>query len=154
MKTRRVVVGTVLALLGALATAPLWSPAIGFGPSPLPAGGTAVTIASGYRIIVIDEGAGQVVMLIHGLPGSAYDWDPLPEQLVAAGFRVVRYDRVGYGHSDRRANDGEHRIEVNAAEVMALASALRLEAPLLVGWSYGGGVALRAAADYPERVAA
>jgi len=156
MTTHRVVVtgGILFGLLVALATAPLWSPAIGLGPSALPAGGAAVMIASGYRINVVDEGAGPAVMLIHGLPGSAHDWDPLPKQLVAAGFRVVRYDRVGYGHSDRRANDGEHRLEVNAAELMGLVSALRLESPILVGWSYGGGVALRAAADDPGRVAA
>jgi pimeloyl-ACP methyl ester carboxylesterase len=103
---------------------------------------------------VIDEGSGPAVVLIHGLPGSAYDWRPLPERLAAAGFRVVRYDRIGYGYSDRRRSDEDHRLEVNASELLDLLSTLKVESPVLVGWSYGGGVALRAAEEAPKRVRA
>jgi pimeloyl-ACP methyl ester carboxylesterase len=91
-------------------------------------------------------------VLVHGLPGSAYDWDPLPSRLLAAGLRVIRYDRVGYGHSDARRSNDEHSIDRNSSELVQLLARLSLESPIVVGWSYGGGVALRAAEDAPSRV--
>jgi len=93
---------------------------------------------------VVDEGTGPAVILIHGLPGSAYDWDPLPGLLTAAGCRAIRYDRVGYGYSDRRRDDGEHRVDVNGLELAQLIDVLHLDRVVLAGWSYGGGVAIDA----------
>jgi hypothetical protein len=123
---------TVLVALGAAAvillTAPLWAPRLALGAGPLPPRGARVAIARGYGINVLDEGVGPPVVLVHGLPGSAYDWRPLPEQLVAAGFRVIRYDRVGYGHSDRRTEGERHSIERNAGELLELL-------PALGGWN-------------------
>lgn len=128
-------------------TAPLWASAAGLGARPLPPAGRMVTIATGARINVFDEGSGPTVVLVHGLPGSAHDWATLPSLLVRAGFRVIRYDRVGYGHSDRRPPDGRYGLDANAEELRGLVTALDLDAPILAGWSYGGGVVLRAAAD-------
>jgi pimeloyl-ACP methyl ester carboxylesterase len=117
---------------------------LGFGAAPLPAAGIPVTLPGGYRVNVLDEGAGPAVILVHGLPGSAYDWGPLSALLRAAGCRVIRYDRVGYGHSDRRRDDGEHRVDVNGIELAQLIEALHLHRAVLAGWSYGGGVAIEA----------
>ena len=149
---RRVVL-TVLAVgLAILLTAPLWARRVGLGPPPLPSPGRRVALPSGYHLNVIDEGAGPAVVLVHGLPGSAYDWQPLHERLRAAGFRVIRYDRVGYGHSERRRTDAEHHLDANARELLELITVLRLQSPILAGWSYGGGVALRAASEAPEAI--
>ncbi len=122
-------------------------------PGAPPPPGASVEVSEGVHVNVIDEGAGPPVLLIHGCPGSAYDWRPLPERLLAAGFRVIRYDRVGYGYSTRRLRDARHRFDVNAGELMGLLDAMELERTVLVGWSYGGGVAQIAARDAPERVA-
>ena len=58
-------------------------------------------------------------MLVHGLPGSAYDWAPLTDALAARGFRVIAYDRMGYGYSDARA-DGDFTIAANARDLLGL----------------------------------
>ena len=91
-----------------LLLAPFWSPLVGLGPRPLPPPGRFVSVG-GYRINVIDEGRGAPVVLVHGLPGSAYDWSPLPQRLLAAGFRVIRYDRVGYQNQDVDKHTRHHR---------------------------------------------
>ena len=135
-----------------LALAPYWAPLLKVGPPPPPPPGEQVSIG-GAHLNVFIEGKGPDVILIHGRPGTAYDWLPLPEQLVAAGYRVTRYDRIGYGHSSRRPVGGAYDFEVNAEELLMLLNALSIERAILVGWSYGGGVAQVAARLAPERVA-
>lgn len=134
-----------LTLLVVSVVMPVVAGPLGLGAAPLPAPGMSVPLPGGYRLNVLDEGTGPAVILVHGLPGSAYDWDPLPGLLRSAGCRVIRYDRVGYGYSDRRRVDAEHRVDVNGSELAGLIDVLRLERVLLVGWSYGGGVAIEAA---------
>ena len=143
-------VGGLLVLL--VVAAPVYSPLLGLGPPAPPAPGHRVEIGPGLHLNVFDEGAGPAIVLVPGLPGSAYDWQPLPERLIAAGYRVVRYDRLGYGHSDRRARDQDYWIEPNARELLALIAALGLDRPVVLGWSYGSEVAQRAALDAAERI--
>ena len=88
-------------------------------------------------------------MLLHGQPGTGADWqhviDRLPPEL-----RVIAPDRPGHG-SSRRAGGG---LDVNAEAVIDELDAHEIERAVLVGHSYGGGVALRVAAGSPERVEA
>ena len=114
---RRTLTRVAFAILAVAAVLPIVAGPLGLGAAPLPAPGTPVTIPGGYRLNVLDQGTGPAVLLVHGLPGSAYDWEPLSDLLRAAGCRVIRYDRVGYGHSDRRRDDGEHRVDVNGIEL-------------------------------------
>jgi pimeloyl-ACP methyl ester carboxylesterase len=132
--------------------APVWGPLLGLGPPAPPAPGRRVEIGPGVHLNVFAEGTGPAIVLVHGLPGSAYGWQPLPERLVAAGYRVVWYDRLGYGHSDRRARDEDHGLEPNARDLLALVAALGLDRPLVLGWSYGSEIAQRAALDAGERI--
>jgi len=143
-------VGGLLILL--IVAAPVYGPLLGLGPPAPPAPGRRVEIGPGLHLNVFDQGAGPAIVLVHGLPGSADDWQPLPERLIAAGYRVVRYDRLGYGHSDRRARSEDHWIEPNARELLALIAVLGLDRPVVVGWSYGSEVAQRAALDAAERI--
>src|SRR5678816_2391268 len=106
-RVRRTLKRVALGILIVVIVMPFVAGPLGLGAAPLPPAGTAVTLPGGYRVNVLDEGTGPAVLLIHGLPGSAYDWEPLPTLLQAAGCRVIRYDRVGYGHSDRRRDDAE-----------------------------------------------
>ena len=89
------------------------------------------------------------VVLLHGQPGSGADWrqvaDVLPEAL-----RVVALDRPGYGVS-REAAGG---FGINARAVVAELDARGIEQAVLVGHSYGGGVALAVAQLAPARVEA
>ena len=73
-------------------------------------------------------------------------------ELAQRGFRVLAYDRVGYGRSDGRA-PGRATVETNAGELLGLLAALDLRDVTLVGASYGGATAIAAAKRDPSRLA-
>jgi pimeloyl-ACP methyl ester carboxylesterase len=126
---------------------------LGFAPPDPPPPGRMVSIGRNLELNVFDQGSGPPVVLVHGLPGSAYDWGALPLRLNAAGFRVIRFDRLGYGHSSRRPAGAHFGMFDNARDLLALLDALELERAVLVGWSYGGGIAQLTALTAPHRVA-
>ena len=144
--------GLVAALV--VASLLLWTSCLATPQAPLPPPppGRLLEVAPGLRTNVFDEGEGPPVVLVHGCPASAYDWSPLNEELVRNGFRVIRYDRVGYGHSDRRVRDRDHTYTANARELVGLLDVLAIDSATLVGWSYGGGVVQVAAQTAPGRV--
>jgi len=97
------------------------------------------------------DGVGTPVVLLHGLSSSCRIWD-LTAPLLAREFRVVAVDQRGHGLTDRP--DSEYTFVEVCADLDALLLALRFDRPILVGHSWGAGVALQFAADQPERVAA
>jgi pimeloyl-ACP methyl ester carboxylesterase len=142
----------VLSLAAFIILPPLWF-AIFPEPKPdLPPAGERVTVTPSQRINVIEQGRGPTVVLIHGHPGCAYDWRPVMGELATRGFHTLAYDRVGYGYSDGRQND-DYMVEANAEELLGLLDAKRLEDVTVVGWSYGGGVAMIGARKDPSRMA-
>ncbi len=92
---------------------------------------------------------GRVVVMLHGQPGAGSDWQQVADQ-IPADLRVVALDRPGYG-ANRRPAGG---FAVNARAVLAELDAQGIERAVLVGHSYGGGVALAVAALAPDRVEA
>jgi pimeloyl-ACP methyl ester carboxylesterase len=122
------------------------------GAVELPPPGRMVQLSDGSQLNVLDSGQGPVIVLVHGLPGCAYDWTPLPERLAALGRRVVVYDRVGYGHSSPRGSESDYTYEQNATELLELLEILDVSDATLVGWSYGGGVVIRAGLRGSERI--
>lgn len=92
---------------------------------------------------------GREVLLLHGQPGLASDWQQVAD-LLPSTLRVTALDRPGYGASRQRAGG----FVFNARAVLADMDARQIERALLVGHSYGGGVALSLAALAPERVEA
>jgi pimeloyl-ACP methyl ester carboxylesterase len=105
-------------------------------------GGATVPLA--YR----DEGQGPAALLLHGQPGAAATWRAVADRLRDRA-RVVAVDRPGYGETGGRARG----IDENADVALALLDALGIEKAVLVGHSWGGGVALATALRAPERVA-
>lgn len=108
---------------------------------------------TGYRIHFLVEGPvdGPVVVLVHGLGGSAEDWRNLAPYLAKAGFRVYIPDLLGYGRSERSASFS-YSLHDEAAVVAAFMDALGLKQVDLGGWSMGGGIVQHVAADHPEKV--
>lgn len=92
---------------------------------------------------------GHQVVLLHGQPGSGADWRQVADRL-PPGLPVVALDRPGYGASRQAAGGFEH----NARAVLAELDARGIERAVLVGHSYGGGVALAVARLAPERAEA
>ncbi|MBU0511841.1 MAG: alpha/beta hydrolase [Chloroflexi bacterium] len=102
-----------------------------------------------------------VVLLHHGL-GSTRAWRGQIPALAEAGYRVIVYDRWGYGHSDTRPNLDVPTFTDDIADLRVLLEMLdtqRANVPTcqpatLIGHSDGGTIALYFAARFPERVSA
>ncbi len=98
-----------------------------------------------------DHGAGRPVVLIHGFPLSGRSWEKQVPALLGAGYRVVAYDRRGFGKSSQPATGYDY--DTFAADLNALVEALDLRDATLVGFSMGTGEVARYLATYgPERV--
>jgi non-heme chloroperoxidase len=88
-----------------------------------------------------DHGAGQPVMLIHGYPLSGRAWDKQVPALLAAGYRVITYDRRGFGQSSQPAVGYDY--DTFAADLHALLEHLDLRDAVLAGHSMGTGEVAR-----------
>lgn len=93
------------------------------------------------------------VVLIHGVPGSAAMMHPLAEALSERGYRVTTYDRAGWAYSSPRPPETLADPENNGRDLLDLVSVLGLRRPVLVGYSYGGGVVQEANRLAPELAA-
>ena len=104
---------------------------------------------NGIRIHYEDGGTGRPIVALHGFGSSAQSWrrlrDCLPE------FRIVAPDLKGAGWSDR-PRDGNYGVLEQARLMVGIVEALGLEAPILLGHSFGGAVALEVAACLQEHV--
>ncbi|MBN1873754.1 MAG: alpha/beta hydrolase [Anaerolineae bacterium] len=91
------------------------------------------------------------VVLIHGFSVPYFIWDPTFTGLVAAGFRVLRYDLFGRGYSDRP--DVVYNQALYERQLLDLVNALDLGTNIdLVGLSMGGAIAVGFTAQHPDRV--
>jgi non-heme chloroperoxidase len=108
--------------------------------------------SAGVEVYYEDHGAGQPVVLIHGYPLSGRAWDKQVPVLLEAGYRVITYDRRGFGASSQPA--GGYDYDTFAADLSALLDHLDLRGAVLVGHSMGTGEVTRYLARYgPGRVA-
>src|SRR5713101_1441363 len=84
-----------------------------------------------------DHGKGLPVVLIHGWPLSGTSWDKQTAALLAAGHRVITYDRRGFGRSSKPATGYDYNTF--AADLDKLLKKLDLKKVALVGFSMGTG---------------
>ncbi len=94
--------------------------------------------------------ASEPVVLVNGFSVPYYIWDPTFEALTAAGKRVLRYDLLGRGLSDRP--HVAYSIDLFVRQLAELLDALQLQRVSLVGLSMGGAIASAFTVKYPERV--
>lgn len=98
-----------------------------------------------------DHGTGKPVVLIHGWPLSGRSWEKQVPVLLAAGHRVITYDRRGFGDSSRPASGYDY--DTFAEDLHSLMTELDLRDVTLVGFSMGGGEVARYIGTYgTERV--
>jgi non-heme chloroperoxidase len=88
-----------------------------------------------------DHGSGQPVVLIHGYPLNGRSWERQEPDLLAAGYRVIAYDRRGFGRSDRPAVGYDY--DTFAADLNRLFEHLDLTGAVLAGFSMGTGEVTR-----------
>lgn len=131
-------------------------------PPPLPQGTLAVNVPAletNGRAVGPDvslayrewhaDGLGVPVMLLHGSPGSAQDFDGLAP-LIDSNHRVIAPDMLGYGGT--RGHIDDRSIKAYARIMLAMMDRLHIEKVHVVGWSNGGGVALHMADLAPDRI--
>lgn len=99
------------------------------------------------------DDAPAIVLLHHGL-GSTRAWRKQVPALVDAGYRVLVYDRWGYGGSDDRVGLDVPSFEEDLADLDHLLTTCNMQPATLIGHSDGGTLALYFAIRYPERVSA
>jgi pimeloyl-ACP methyl ester carboxylesterase len=98
-----------------------------------------------------DHGAGRPVVLIHGWPLSGASWEKQVPALLAAGYRVITYDRRGFGKSSQPSTGYDY--DTLAGDLDKLMTGLDLRNAALVGFSMGGGEVARYLGAYgSERV--
>lgn len=99
-----------------------------------------------------DHGAGQPVVLVHGYPLDGNSWERQTRELLSAGYRVITYDRRGFGRSSKVGSGYDY--DTFAADLSTLLEALDLDDVVLVGFSMGTGELARYVSRYGhERVA-
>lgn len=111
---------------------------------------TSTTIeAQGGRLHVVDEGTGPPILLLHAGVADLRSWDEMVPPLVAAGYRVIRYDARGYGRSTTEDIEFSPRTDL-----LAVLDASDVRRAALVGNSRGGALAFDTAIESPDRVVA
>lgn len=93
-----------------------------------------------------DQGSGQPVVLIHGFPLNGESWGKQQAALLDAGYRVIAYDRRGFGASSKAGSGYDY--DTFAADLHALMEDLDLHDAVLVGFSMGTGEVARYISRY------
>ncbi|WP_020575078.1 alpha/beta fold hydrolase [Actinopolymorpha alba] len=93
-----------------------------------------------------DHGAGQPVVLIHGYPLNGDSWELQSRELLSAGYRVITYDRRGFGRSSKVGTGYDY--DTFAADLNAVLETLDLQDVILVGFSMGTGELARYVRSY------
>ena len=96
-----------------------------------------------------DHGSGDPVVLIHGYPLSGSSWEKQLPVLLAAGHRVVTYDRRGFGKSGQPTSGYEY--DTFAEDLHKIVTHLKLHKFALVGFSMGGGEVARFIGKYGSK---
>jgi pimeloyl-ACP methyl ester carboxylesterase len=98
---------------------------------------------------VIEEGTGDVVMLLHGFAGSIDVWDGVRTEL-AKEHRVLTLEARGFGRSDRLP--GDYSTGAMVTDIIGTMDARGVEHATIIAHSWGSGAALALALSHPERV--
>jgi non-heme chloroperoxidase len=101
---------------------------------------------SDIKLYYEDHGSGMPVVLIHGYPLNSDSWERQEPELLGAGYRVIRYDRRGFGNSSRPTTGYDY--DTFAGDLNALLEQLGLDDVVLVGFSMGTGEVTRYLGKY------
>ena len=111
---------------------------------------------NGWRMHYIDEGSRDAppVLLLHGNPTWGYLWRDTIPPLLAAGYRVIVPDQIGFGLSEHPHAASAHSLDNHAANLVALIDRLDLTGVFFVCHDWGGPTGLSALLTRAERAVA
>src|SRR5437867_9681355 len=96
-----------------------------------------------------DHGTGKPIVLIHGYPLNGASWEKQVSALLGAGFRVITYDRRGFGQPSKPTTG--YNYDAFAEDLRKLVTQLELRDFALVGFSMGGGEVARYLGRYGSK---
>src|SRR5271167_4490029 len=105
--------------------------------------------SSDIELYYEDHGSGQPIVLIHGYPLSGASWEKQVPALLDAGYRVITYDRRGFGKSSQPTTG--YNYDTFAEDLHKLVTKLKLRDFALVGFSMGGGEVARYIGKYGSK---
>ncbi len=108
----------------------------------------------GVRLHYVDEGSGPPILMVHGQPTWSYLYRKMIPPLVAAGYRCVAPDLMGFGLSDKPEDESAYSLQRHVGLVTSLVEKLELQGVITVGQDWGGPITLRYAIDHRDNVRA
>src|SRR5690606_39137763 len=109
----------------------------------------------GLRIHYLDEGPADAppVLLMHGEPSWCYLYRKMIPGIVAAGYRAIAPDLMGFGRSDKPADRAAHTYARHVDQMTELVARLDLQDATLFCQDWGGLIGLRVLANHTDRFA-
>jgi haloalkane dehalogenase len=104
---------------------------------------------NGHRMHYVDEGAGEPILLLHGNPTWSFLYRKFIPRLVAAGYRAIAPDHIGFGLSDKPAREHDFSLENHIANLAEFIRKLGLTNVTVVCQDWGGPTGLACAVLNP-----
>ncbi len=110
-----------------------------------------ITTVNGSKVHYREKGDGKPLILIHGFLNHSIIWNNSID-ILAADFKIYAIDLWGFGYSERKSISEDTVFDEYEAQIIGFADSMGLDKFSLLAHSFGGGLALYAAAQNPERV--
>lgn len=104
------------------------------------------------RLHYLDEGNGPAILMLHGQPTWSYLYRKMIPPLVAAGYRCIVPDLMGFGLSDKPRKEAEYTLPRHVELFTGLVDWLEVQRVTIVGQDWGGPIGLRYAIEHQENV--
>jgi len=102
----------------------------------------------------ISDATRPTIVFLHGLSANHTTWKKASDLFHTLGYNTLALDMRGHGHSDKTRKRNLYRFPIFTADLRAIIEKEQLKKVILVGYSFGGTVALEYASTYPENVEA
>lgn len=107
---------------------------------------------NGVRMHYLDEGKGEVILCLHGEPSWSFLYRKMIKPL-SQHYRVIAPDLIGFGKSDKYAEQGDYTLRMHMDSIKALITQLDLKDITIVVQDWGGLIGLPVVSEMPERFA-
>ncbi len=108
-------------------------------------------LVDGVRLAYRDRGEGEPVVFVHGTPSLSFEWRDVVPRVEQAGYRVITYDLLGFGDSERPV-DRDTSVGAQTELLAALLDTLGVDRANLITHDIGGAIGQRMAILHPEQV--